>query len=354
METRPRLWLRVARISGAFVCALTSFLCALPTLASDGVVEINQAAALAGGVTPGDAAGFPVTISAPGSYVLTGSLAVAGTTSGIDISVDDVSIDLNGFTISGPEVCTGSGATLSCSGTSGGSGIRNVYHDRLSVHDGVIRGFQQGIATGDQARIERVSIAQTATYGVLAQNNAIVRDCHVALADSYGISVDGGAHIQGNVVEGGRLTGIFSSTQAVVQSNTVRGNGGGIEVGVGSVVTGNSVTQSHAPGLGIYAGGISTISGNSVFANGGGGVYTGAASTVEGNTVSGNGGTGIWAGDDSTVQRNTVAGNGVWGLELGTAATYRENTISGNAGGTVTGTGTNMFSNSCNGATSCP
>lgn len=31
--------------------------------AVDGVIDINQARALAGGVTPGDTAGFPVTIS---------------------------------------------------------------------------------------------------------------------------------------------------------------------------------------------------------------------------------------------------------------------------------------------------
>jgi hypothetical protein len=36
--------------------------------AVDGVIEINQAKALAGGVTPGDTAGFPVALSAPGSY----------------------------------------------------------------------------------------------------------------------------------------------------------------------------------------------------------------------------------------------------------------------------------------------
>ena len=40
--------------------------------AVDGVIEINQHRALAGGVTAGDTAGFPVTLSQRGSYRLTG------------------------------------------------------------------------------------------------------------------------------------------------------------------------------------------------------------------------------------------------------------------------------------------
>ena len=42
--------------------------------AADGVVGIDQNSALAGSVTPGDAPGFPVTISQSGSYRLTGNL----------------------------------------------------------------------------------------------------------------------------------------------------------------------------------------------------------------------------------------------------------------------------------------
>jgi hypothetical protein len=45
-------------------------------LPADGVVYIDQNHALGGGVTPGDAAGFPVTISQSGSYRLSGNLTV--------------------------------------------------------------------------------------------------------------------------------------------------------------------------------------------------------------------------------------------------------------------------------------
>jgi hypothetical protein len=68
--------------------------------AVDGVVLIDQARALAGSITPGDAPGFPVTISQPGSYRLSGNLRVPSAI-GIEITADDVSIDLNGFAIFG-------------------------------------------------------------------------------------------------------------------------------------------------------------------------------------------------------------------------------------------------------------
>ena len=53
-----------------FILLLTG---TVPAFAADGVIEINQARAKAGGVTPGDTPLFPVTISQPGSYRLTGN-----------------------------------------------------------------------------------------------------------------------------------------------------------------------------------------------------------------------------------------------------------------------------------------
>src|SRR5947208_13936545 len=90
---------------------------ALPMYAVDGVVLINQSAALAGNVTPGDTPGFPVTISVSGSYRLSGNLTVPdANTTAIQITADDVTIDLNGFAIAGPTVCGGSPTTCSTTG----------------------------------------------------------------------------------------------------------------------------------------------------------------------------------------------------------------------------------------------
>ncbi len=103
--------------SRRWMYALAQLLLAAPVGAVDGVVEINQARALAGGVTTGDTPGFPVTISQPGSYRLTSGLN--STNTGVPIVRIEVSgsvkLDLNGFSITGPNEC--SGVPLVCTGT---------------------------------------------------------------------------------------------------------------------------------------------------------------------------------------------------------------------------------------------
>src|SRR6266436_5972961 len=96
------------------VCACMLAALASSLYAVDGVVLIDQNHALAGNITPGDAPGFPVTISQPGSYRLTGNLVVPDVnTTAIQITADFVTVDLNGFSIIGPNVCTPNPTTCS-------------------------------------------------------------------------------------------------------------------------------------------------------------------------------------------------------------------------------------------------
>ena len=107
------------------VAATILSLGASPALAVDGVIEINQAAALAGGITPCDAPGFPVTISQPGSYRLTSNLIVPdAATNGIQITANDVTLDLNGFSIIGPNTCTPN--PVRCTFSGGGIGVMAI------------------------------------------------------------------------------------------------------------------------------------------------------------------------------------------------------------------------------------
>ena len=113
-------------------------------MAVDGTKLIDHAKALAGGVTPGDAPGYPVTISQPGSYRLSSNLTVPNAnTTAIEISADDVTVDLNGFAILGPTICT-SFPVSSCAPTGTGFGITTgVAPDRrnIAVHNGTVRGM---------------------------------------------------------------------------------------------------------------------------------------------------------------------------------------------------------------------
>ncbi len=79
----PSLAVR-AGLTGMITVAL--LLSAFAAHAGDGVIEISQTQAEAGGVTSGDTPGFPVTLSAPGSYRLTSNLDVRNEPSPADIS----------------------------------------------------------------------------------------------------------------------------------------------------------------------------------------------------------------------------------------------------------------------------
>src|SRR5690348_11736797 len=71
-----------------------------PALAVDGEILISQGKVNAGGITPGDTAGFPATLSKPGHYKLSGNLSAPAQQNAIEVTTADVTIDLNGFTIS--------------------------------------------------------------------------------------------------------------------------------------------------------------------------------------------------------------------------------------------------------------
>ena len=131
MDNRNRRRRTLAEVCGPVALVALALVLARPALAVDGVIEINQARAVAGGVTTGDTAGFPVSINASGSYRLTSDLQVpTSTASGITISADDVTLDLNGFKILGP-------------GTLGADGVFIDGHQNVEVRNGTIRGFSR-------------------------------------------------------------------------------------------------------------------------------------------------------------------------------------------------------------------
>jgi hypothetical protein len=85
-----------------------------------------------------------VTLSASGSYRLTGNLDLTAQASNVDaiqVETSNVTIDLNGFTIRGAAVCTGSPAN--CTGTNlDGSGILHTSaHTNIAVRNGTITGM---------------------------------------------------------------------------------------------------------------------------------------------------------------------------------------------------------------------
>jgi hypothetical protein len=148
--------------------ALVSVLAALaaPALAGDGVLEINQTCAVKTGCFSGDTAGFPVTISAAGSYLLTSNLVVPDENkSGLPFAsstVSNVSIDLGAFEIHGPVVC--SGTPLSCVPSSGTrNGVERVALENRELEAGEPGGFAPGLPFLNASRGELVRPSSSAT-----------------------------------------------------------------------------------------------------------------------------------------------------------------------------------------------
>jgi hypothetical protein len=119
-------------------CALLLSL-ATPAFAVDGCIEINEAKIQASG-------GYPFTVSSSGCYRLTGNLNPPASKDCIRIQAQDVTLDLNGFTITGVGFDAGSA-----------DGIVGV--DNLSVFNGTVKGFNNGIyVNGYNLRVEKVRL----------------------------------------------------------------------------------------------------------------------------------------------------------------------------------------------------
>lgn len=244
------------------ICALISVL-PRPAIAGEGVTEISQAKAVAGAVTPGDAPGFPVTLSQRGSYRLTSNLEVSGAgVRAIDVTVSSVAIDLGGFSIRGPANCLDG-----CTVTNSEPGIQALV-SQVSVRNGMIRGFAYAIRAEDDSHVEEVIATSNSSGGFLMDRRC--KFLHNVVADNNG-------------------NGIDADRGSVVVENLLQNNeGAGIRLrGEGSVVTGNLARLNAA--FGIRCGLGCEIGRNLASSNASYGISTDDGSLVEGNLAYNNG-----------------------------------------------------------------
>jgi hypothetical protein len=254
---------------------------AAPAVAVDGVVEINQAKAMAGGVTPGDTPGFPVTISVGGSYRLTSNLVIAdsgqaspenlyGIVASLSAEPVGVDIDLNGFSLVGPMTCTpnSAGPITSCSKHLGGSGLGISGSGTLAVHDGTVQGFPLRCVSAEEqpfgarlrnldvkwcsggiwaygATIENVVVRHNAIYGVTCTictldrvasygndghgfviESSHLEDCSAGYNDGDGIFDFGGSLVWRAVVRDNQSDGIVGTlpNAVAVGATVIHGN----------------------------------------------------------------------------------------------------------------------------------
>jgi hypothetical protein len=214
------------------VLFVSLILSAAPALAQ-GEILITQAKANAGNVTPGDAAGFPVTLSLPGSYLLAGNLQAPAGKAGIRIASNDVDIDMNDFRLRGAGVAT--------------TGIFGVDFDNATIRNGTITGFNaHGIYSGGK--------------------NWIVENMRVVGNGANGINVGILSSVRGSTVTQNGNIGIVCAVCLVEDSISSANGAKGIETFFGSVL-GSVIINNAGLGInGVFGYGNNTLANN----NGGG------------------------------------------------------------------------------------
>lgn len=213
------------------------------------------------------AGGFPYKITQQGSYKLSGNLVVTATnTDAIDISAGGVTLDLNGFSITGPVTCTELGAAVSCTpvvgGLFAGFGI-NASGTNITVRNGTCAGFAIGVEALGQ--------------GVL------VEEVHASSNSAFGISVSQGV-ARRNTAYGNGLIGI-NALSAAVSDNIAENNGGNGITACGSVVTENASNSNGFYGLSTDVG--TVVFGGNTFQFNSAGAIAGAAASQNNNNCNG-------------------------------------------------------------------
>ncbi len=219
-----------------------------PAHAVDGVMLIDQNRALAGNVTPGDMPGFPVTITLSGSYRLSGNLTVPdANTSAIVVAggVTGVTIDLNGFTISGPTVC--GSFPIVCSPVGSGIGVSAPLGARaVTVRNGTIVGMGRSAVQLESTlnTIDNITAISNGLVGIFANTATVTH----------------------NRATKNGFNGLLVGSSVVMYNLAVQNGGAGIG-GISNLIINNTLIANALVGV---AAGDSAFSANQFSSNNGG------------------------------------------------------------------------------------
>lgn len=163
---------------------------------------------------------LPYAIAAPGSYFLIKNLSGAPATDGITVGASNVTLDLNGFTLTG----AGSGSAVAAT-----AGVKTG----LVVRNGSITGWTYGIyVVGAVVRSEFSDLRLSANgfTGLAIGNGSVVRNV-LASGNNNGMSVSEtgstwGALIEDSNFSGNVYTGVnISASNVRLQRNVIDSNG---------------------------------------------------------------------------------------------------------------------------------
>ena len=222
-------------------------------------------------------------ITQPGSYYLTTNVVGVSGENGINISANNVTLDLNGFSVQG------------ISGVWSGVYIHAGYTN-VTVRDGIISGWgtsstYSGVECyANNVILERLKVSAN-HYGIYLDSSGVVRDCNCYNNTDIGIQVNAG-EVSGCEALNNASTGIYVVTGTVSDCVALNNTSYGIEVG-------NNCTVKDCTSDNNYDG---------IFVNG-------SYSQITGNTCSSNSDSGIEIPlTKDRIDNNTVGDNGSYGI----------------------------------------
>jgi len=288
---------------------------------------------------PGGSVSTRFEITTPGSYYLTGNRTVTSTTvTGIWIDCSNVTIDLMGYSLTGPDSGAYSGILINS-----GSGNGNI-----EIRNGTVNHFGGGgiLSTGSSRdiRIKDIRSMLNGSHGFLIQGIGIqIEGCIAAETNGKGYSVGqstaGNAIIRNCIARENTDVGFYVYKGSVVTECSSYGNGGDGFFTNGGGVTISKCSSCNNASEGIYAfnGSISVLD-CICKDNGGNGIQIGTGGgVIKNNFVSGSGGAyGIYASAGSTIINNTANGNTNYGIYADNGCTIISNSASGNVRGIYT------------------
>ena len=226
MKTRT-LWLlsslviAIVLITVSGTLAQNYFLQRLP----DGRIVITQDTVF-GFALAGDGPGFPITIAHEGSYVLGGDIVVPNAnTTAIEITASNVTLDLNGFSIKGPTVCSGAPFVTNCSPTGTGRGVNAAESPSITVRNGTVTGMgEYGVFVGGPGSlVERVHASHNGADGFSVASGVVLHST-ASHNGGHGMTLSSGVAF-GNVARSNHGTGFSGVLTAAAAHNFSGSNG---------------------------------------------------------------------------------------------------------------------------------
>jgi hypothetical protein len=188
---------------------------------------------------------FPITINQSGSYYLIQNISGVSGEHGIVIQSDDVTLDLNGFTITGVE-----------GSLSGITSTPDKRTNNIRLLNGSVRFWgESGIAAVNInfSEFSNLRVLDNAQDGMQVGDRCIVLNCIASTNGAKGIAVGFGSSINHCIASNNTLDGILASTGSTVSHCSSRANEDGYLIDSGSIVSNCSAIDNRQHGIHLIA-----------------------------------------------------------------------------------------------------